>query len=114
MTLVPSAAPAQRQPPTPDQRLDRLERQVQEMQRQVFPRGRPADTAGFPDDPAATQSSVVTLDQRLDSLEQQMAGMVRQSEENAHVLQSLQSDIAALRSNQEQRIANLEQRTDAP
>ena len=65
MALVPSLALAQRQaPPTPEQRIDRLERQVQQMQRQVFPKGRPADTAGFSDDPAATQSSVVTLDQR--------------------------------------------------
>ena len=60
---------AQRQPPTPEQRFERLERQVNEMQRQVFPKGRPADTAGFPMEPAATQSSVVTLDQRLDAIE---------------------------------------------
>ena len=39
---------------SPEQRIDRLERQVQQMQRQVFPKGRPADTAGFADDPAAT------------------------------------------------------------
>ena len=52
------------------------------MQRQVFPKGRPADTAGFSDEPAATQSSVVTLDQRLDSLERQMSDLLRQSEEN--------------------------------
>jgi TolA-binding protein len=110
----PSAVLAQRQaPPSPEQRIDRLERQVQEMQRQVYPKGRPADTAGFPDDPAATQSSVVTLDQRLDSLERQMADMVRQSEENGHSLQTLQSDIAALRTRQEQRITTLEQRMDA-
>ena len=74
LTLVPMAAEAQRQaPPTPEQRLDRLEKQVQQVQRQVFPKGRPADTAGFSDDPAATQSSVVTLDQRLDAVEKQMA-----------------------------------------
>jgi TolA-binding protein len=115
LALAPaSAVLAQRQPPpSPEQRIDRLERQVQEMQRQVYPKGRPADTAGFPDDPAATQSSVVTLDQRLDSLERQMADMVRQSEENGHTLQTLQSDIAALRTRQEQRITTLEQRMDA-
>ena len=42
----------------PSSGIERLERQVHEMQRQVFPKGRPADTAGFSDDPAATQSSV--------------------------------------------------------
>src|SRR5512133_404607 len=90
LALVPSIALAQRQaPPSPEQRIDRLERQVQQMQRQVFPKGRPADTAGFSDDPAATQSSVVTLDQRLDSLERQVSDMLRQTEENGNRLQSL-------------------------
>jgi TolA-binding protein len=108
--LIPASALAQRQPPSPDQRLERLERQMQQLQRQVFPKGRPADTAGFADDPAATQSSVATLDQRLDSLERQMTDIVRQSEENGHRLQSMEADLAKLRSDQEQRIATLEQR----
>jgi TolA-binding protein len=110
LALIPAAAVAQRQPPSPEQRLDRLERQVQQMQRQVFPKGRPADTAGFSDDPAATQSSVVTLDQRLDSLERQMSDLLRQSEENGHRLQTLESDVAKARSDQEQRLGALEQK----
>jgi TolA-binding protein len=80
------------------------------MQRQVFPRGRPADTAGFAGDPAATQASVATLDQRLDAVERQMAEMLRQSEENGHRLQAMESDLAKLRTDQAQRIAALEQR----
>ena len=110
--LVPaSPALAQRQaPPTPEQRLDRLERQIDQIQRQVFPKGRPASTAGFADEPAATQSSVATLDQRLDALERQMADMLRQSEENGHALQGLQADIAKARSDEQQRIGALEQR----
>jgi TolA-binding protein len=83
---------------------------LNQVQRQVFPRGRPADTAGFSDEPAATQSSVATLDQRLDALERQMADILRQSEENGHTLQGLQADIARARSEQEQRLATLEQR----
>jgi TolA-binding protein len=110
LASIPAAALAQRQPPSPDQRLDRLERQVQEVQRQVFPRGRPADTAGFSSEPAATQASVATLDQRLDALERQMSDILRQSEENGHRLQSLETDLAELRSDQEQRIGALEQR----
>lgn len=108
-----SAAPAlaQRQPPpTPEQRLDRLERQVQQVQRQVFPKGRPADTAGFSTEPAATQSSVVTLDQRLDALERQVADMLRQSEESGHRLQTIESDFARYRADQDQRMSTLEQR----
>lgn len=111
IALSASAALAQRQqPPTPEQRLDRLERQVQQVQRQVFPKGRPADTAGFSDEPAATQSSVVTLDQRLDALERQVADMLRQSEENGHRLQTIESDLGSFRASQEQRVSTLEQR----
>jgi TolA-binding protein len=111
MALVPSVAVAQRQaPPTPEQRIDRLERQVQQVQRQVFPKGRPADTAGFSDDPAATQSSVMSLDQRLDALEKQMADLVRQSEENGNRLRSLEAGITQMKSDQEQRIAAIEQK----
>jgi TolA-binding protein len=111
VTLVPSIAVAQRQAPaTPEQRIDRLEKQVQQMQRQVFPKGRPADTAGFSDDPAATQSSVMTLDQRLDALEKQMADLVRQSEENGNHLRNLESGLGQLKSDEDQRIAALEQR----
>lgn len=111
VVLIPSAAFAQRQPqPTPEQRIDRLERQVQQMQRQVFPKGRPADTAGFADDPAATQSSVVTLDQRLDALEKQMADLVRASEDNGNRLRSVEAGFGQLKNDEDQRISALEQR----
>ena len=110
IALVPAGALAQRPPPSPEQRLERLERQVQQVQRQVFPRGRPADTAGFLDEPAATQSSVATLDQRLDALERQMAEILRLSEENGHQLRTLTSDLQRARDEQQQRIAALEQR----
>jgi TolA-binding protein len=110
IALVSSAAVAQRQPVSPEQRIDRLEKQVNQIQRQVFPKGRPADTAGFSDEPAATQSSVATLDQRLDALEKQMADLLRQSEENGHRLQTLESDLAKTKTDQEQRLSTLEQR----
>jgi TolA-binding protein len=116
VALVPSIALAQRQPPpTPEQRIDRLERQVQQMQRQVFPKGRPADTAGFSDDPAASQSSVVSLDQRLDAIERQMADLVRTSAENGNRLRNVESGLGQLKSDQDQRISALEQRmSEAP
>src|SRR6478672_1050480 len=96
---------AQRQPPpTPEQRIDRLEKQVQQVQRQVFPKGRPADTAGFSEDPAATQSSVVNLDQRLDAVEKQMADLVRQSEENGNRLRQIEANVSQLKTDQDQRI----------
>ena len=110
LALVPASALAQRQQVTPEQRLERLERQVQQVQRQVFPKGRPADTAGFVDEPAATQSSVVTLDQRLQALERQMADILRQSEENGNRLRNVEADLTKTKADQEQRIATLEQR----
>ena len=113
MLLAPASAVAQRQQPTPEQRIDRLERQVNEMQRRVYPKGKPADTAGFSDDPAATQSSVISLDQRLDALERQMADMLRQSEENANRLRSIESNMGQLKSDEDQRIQALEQRMTA-
>lgn len=109
--LVPaSTALAQRQQATPEQRIDRLERQVNEVQRRIFPKGRPAETAGFSDDPAATQSSVIGLDQRIDALERQLAEMLRQSEENSNRLRTVETGMSQLRSEQEQRIQALEQR----
>lgn len=113
LLLPASSALAQRQPPSPEQRIQRLERQVDEMQRRVFPKGRPADTAGYSDDPAATQSSVITLNQRLDALERQMTDLLRQSEENSNHLRSLETGIGQLKSDQEQRIQALEQRMTA-
>jgi len=113
IAVVPAAAHAQRQQATPEQRINRLERQVEQMQRQVFPRGRPADTAGFAGEPAATQSSVVTLDQRLDAVERQMADLVRASEENGNRLRTIDSALAQMKADQDQRIAALEQRLSA-
>lgn len=115
LALAPSVTLAQNRPaPTPEQRIDRLERQVQQMQRQVFPKGRPAETAGFSDDPAATQSSVVSLDQRLDALEKQMTVLVRTSEENGNRLRNVETGLGQLKSDEDQRIATLEQRLAQP
>ena len=114
VALVPaSTAVAQRQPPSPDQRLQRLERQVDELQRRVFPKGRPADTAGYLDDPAATQSSVMSLDQRLDALERQMTDMLRQTEENGNRMRSIETGLGQLKADEDQRISTLEQRMSA-
>lgn len=109
--LVPaSTALAQRQPASPEQRIDRLEKQVQQMQRMVFPKGRPADSAGFADDPAASQSAVTSLDQRLDALERQMTDILRLAEENGHAVQTVQSDLAKARSDSDARLNAIEQR----
>ncbi|MDV3257005.1 MAG: tetratricopeptide repeat protein [Sphingomonas sp.] len=110
--LVIAPAAAQRRQPTPEQRIDRLERQVRQVQRQVFPKGQPADTAGFSDAPAATQESVSNLNNRIDAIERQLADILRHSEENGNRVSIMEAELARLRADQEQRLRALE--TAAP
>ena len=106
--IMVAPALAQRQV-SPEQRIDRLERQVQQMQRRVFPQGQPADTAGFYTEPAATQAAVSNLDSRIGALERQLANFLRQSEENAFKVSQLEAELNRLRQ-QEARLRELEQR----
>ena len=106
-------ASAQRAQPSPEQRIERLEKQVQQVQRQVFPKGRPADSAGFADDPAATQSSVAAIAQRLDSLERQMTDLVRVTEENSNRQRTIEADIERSRGDLDRKLSELEQRLAA-
>jgi TolA-binding protein len=113
--LAASAAPALAQSqPTPEQSVLRLERQIQQIQRRVFPQGRPADTAGFVHEPAASQASVSNLDNRLGALEQQIAQILRQSEENGHRVAQIEAQMRTAREEQERRIAGLETRLTTP
>ena len=106
LSLTP--ADAQRREPTPEQRIDRLERQLRQVQRQVFPKGQPADTAGVIDEPAATLTQANQLSNRLDAIEQQMAEIIRTSEENSNRLATMEADIARLRADQDRRLRALE------
>jgi TolA-binding protein len=106
--LALSPAAAQKRQPTPEQRIDRLEKQARQLQKQVFPKGQPADTAGFSDDPAATQDSVNSLNNRLDALERQMADIVRTSEENGNRVGVMEAEVARLRADQDRRLRALE------
>src|SRR5215204_5316549 len=101
LTLTPAVA--QKRQPTPEQRMERLEKQVRQVQKQVFPKGQPADTAGFSDDPAATQDAVNSLNGRLDSIERQLADIVRASEENDNRVAVLDAELARVRADQDRR-----------
>ena len=105
LALAPAAA--QRQP-SAEQRIERLERQLRQVQGRVFPKGQPADTAGFSDEPAASLSAVTTLDQRLDALERQLSDILRQAEENDHSVRQMEAELTRLRTDQEERIRKLE------
>jgi len=109
LSALSLAAPAmaQRQP-TPDQRIDRLERQTRQIQRQVFPKGQPADTAGVDDSPAASQVVVVALSNRIDALERQLAEMTRLAEENGNRAATLETELARLRADVDGRLRRLE------
>ena len=106
LSLTPVAA--QRRQPTPEERIERLERQVRQVQKQVFPKGQPADTAGFSDAPAATQDTVNGLGGRLDAIERQLADIVRQSEENGNRVAVMEAELARLRADQDRRLRALE------
>jgi TolA-binding protein len=102
------AAADARAPVTPEQRIERLEHQVRQVQKSVFPKGQPADTAGFTDAPAATQEAVTSLTGRLDAIERQMTDLVRTSEENAHRLGVMEADLARLRADNDSRFKAIE------
>ena len=104
MALLAPAA-AQRSGPTPEQRIDRLERGLRQVQQRVYGRNPPADTAGFPNDPAVTQSSLNVLVTRLDSIERQMAEVVRTGEENSNRVATLEAELARMRAELERRAA---------
>lgn len=106
--LILTPADAQRGQPTPEQRIDRLEKQVRQVQGRVFGRGQPADTAGFADDPAATLTITNQISNRLDAIEQQMSQITRTSEENANRVATMEAELARLRADSDQRLRALE------
>lgn len=112
--LSATHASAQRRQPTPEQRIERLEKQLRQVQRQVFPKGQPADTAGFSDEPAATQTVVTAQSNRLDALERQMTEILRASEENGNRVAVMEAELARLRAEQDRRLRTLETNSVAP
>ena len=107
-SVAVAPAAAQRRQATPEQRIERLEKQVRQVQGRIFPKGQPVDTAGFIDEPAATQASVTALITRLDTVERQLAEMTRSSEENGNRIAVMEADLARLRAEQERRLRALE------
>ncbi|MEO7786897.1 MAG: tetratricopeptide repeat protein [Sphingomicrobium sp.] len=108
IAAAPVSGALARDPVTPEQRIDRLERQVRQVQRSLFPKGQPADTAGFVDTPAATQEAVGTLSSRLDAIERQMTDLIRTGEENTQRLGVMEADLARLRADNEARFKTIE------
>jgi len=93
---------AQKRQPSPDERIERLEKQVNQVQRRVYGK-QPVDTAGFTLDPAVTQSELTNVTTRLDSIERQMADLVRTSEENSNRLATMEAQLLQMRAAAERR-----------
>jgi TolA-binding protein len=110
--LLAAPAAAQRQP-NPEQRVERLERQVRQLQGRVFPGGQPANTAGLANDPAASQVVVTALSNRLDNIERQLAEITRLSEENGNRLATMEAELARLRADSDGRLRVLERAVPA-
>ncbi len=106
--LAMAPVDAQRRQPTPEQRIERLEKQLRQVQGRVFPKGQPADTAGYNDDPAATLTITNQLSNRLDAIEQQMSQLIRASEENTNRVATMEAELARLRADQDRRLRALE------
>ncbi|MFC7536493.1 hypothetical protein ACFQPG_03830 [Sphingomonas sp. GCM10030256] len=102
---MPAAA---QRPISPEERIERLERQTRQIQRRIFPQGQPVDTAGVADDPAASQIVVVALSNRIDNLERQLAEMTRVAQENGTRVATLEAELARSRSDLERRLRDLE------
>ena len=78
-------------------RINRLERQVRQMQDRVYPDGPPASTAGYADTPVATRSSVDILTGRVQSMEAQLTTLIRQAEEAQYRIGQMEAEIGRLR-----------------
>lgn len=105
--LIATPAAAQRQP-TPDQRVERLERQVRQLQGRIFPGGQPVSTAGLSDDPAASQVVVTALSNRLDSIERQLGAIQQGVEASNGRTAALEAELARLRSDYDARLRTIE------
>lgn len=108
LLAVTGPAAAQQRQATPEQRVERLERQVRQLQGRIFPKGQPVDTAGLSDDPAASQVVVTALSNRLDSIERSLTDITRTNEENAQRIGTLEAEIARLKADSDQRLRAIE------
>ncbi|MEP7316337.1 MAG: hypothetical protein ABI667_06550, partial [Sphingomicrobium sp.] len=95
-------ASAQRRQPSPEERIERLEKQVNQVQRRVYGK-QPVETAGYVLDPAVTQSDLANVTARLDSIERQMADLVRTSEENSNRVATMEAELFRLKAEAERR-----------
>ena len=98
---IAAAAPAQAQDTTVAKRVDRLEKEMRAVQRQVFPGGAPAFFEGeiapdnIPGQRSTASTPVADLTARVDALETQLQTLTGQTEQNAFQLRELEKQFTA-------------------
>ncbi|MCW0198275.1 tetratricopeptide repeat protein [Sphingopyxis sp.] len=98
---IAAAAPAQAQDQTVTKRVDRLEKEMRAVQRQVFPGGAPTFFEGeiapdnTPGERAKAATPVADLTARVDALESQLQTLTGQTEQNAYQLRELEKQFTA-------------------
>lgn len=108
---IAAAAPAQAQDTNVTKRVDRLEKEMRAVQRQVFPGGAPTFFEGeiapdnTPGERAKAATPVADLTARVDALESQLQTLTGQTEQNAYHLRELEKQFTAYKAEMEQRFA---------
>lgn len=105
--VLPAPALAQRSE-TPEQRVNRIERQVRQLQSRIFPKGQPVDTAGTDIEAAATASSVTALMMRMDAVEASLATLTQSVEDHGQRLGQIEAELARVRTDADQRLTKIE------
>lgn len=101
---------AQAQDATVAKRVDRLEKEMRAVQRQVFPGGAPAFFEGeiapdtVPGERIKAATPVADLTARVDALEAQLQTLTGQSEQNAFQLRELEKQFAAYKAEIDKRL----------
>ena len=106
---IAAAAPAQAQDQTVTKRVDRLEKEMRAVQRQVFPGGAPTFFEGeiapdnTPGERAKAATPVADLTARVDALESQLQTLTGQTEQNSYQLRELEKQFAAYKAEMDKR-----------
>ena len=122
MLLTASSAPAFGQSQPVEKRVGALEKQMQAVQRKVFPGADPRffeaeitqqqAPGAAPGVPASTPLADLTA--RVDSLEKQMTTLIGQNEQNGYRIKQLEDQLAKFRGDAEFRLNTLEGKPGAP
>ncbi|HEX2812361.1 MAG TPA: hypothetical protein VHO04_06730 [Sphingopyxis sp.] len=106
---IAAAAPAQAQDQTVTKRVDRLEKEMRAVQRQVFPGGAPTFFEGeiapdnTPGERAKAATPIADLTARVDALESQLQTLTGQTEQNAYQLRELEKQFTAYKAEMDRR-----------